>query len=133
MGHLNRRYYAMGRSASEMAEVQDQAARDMIDQLGVPAQQMKQAGFINKHMGNDRMPSMDSGMPTQRKLKDDMVTPGRVGGDGILIEGTHTNANGDRIVTAYRRNGPILEKIHIREERVGERTRIISEIYGGHS
>jgi hypothetical protein len=133
MGHLSRRYWALGSTATEMAETQDKAARDMMDEMGLPTAQVKQAGFLNRHMGNDRMPSMDSGLPTQRKIKDDMVAPGRVGGDGILIEGTHTNSNGDRIVTAYRKNGPLLEKIHIREERVGERTRIISEIYGGHS
>lgn len=133
MGHLSRRYWAMGTSATEMAEKQDQAARDMMDEMGLPSGQVAQAGFLNHHMGNDRMPSMDSGLPTARKLKDDMVAPGRVGGEGIIIEGSHDNANGDRIVTAYRKNGPLLEKIHIREERVGERTRIISEIYGGHA
>jgi hypothetical protein len=133
MGHLNRRYYAMGRTASEMAETQDQAARDMIEEMGLPTKQIAQAGFLNRHMGNDRMPSMDTGMPTQKRIKDDMTSPGRIGGDGIIIEGSHTNSNGDRIVTAYRKNGPLLEKVHIREERVGERTRIISEVYGGHA
>lgn len=132
MGHLGRRYWGMGRTASEAAEVQERAAVDFIESLGAP-DQIKQAGFINKAYGHDRMPSMDSGLPTQKHIKDDMVSPGRIGGDGILIEGTHMNANGDRIVTAYRKNGPHMEKVHIREERVGQRTRIISEVYGGHS
>lgn len=132
MGHMSRRYWALG-SAIRTAEVQDDAARELTEMLDPTGKKIKQAQFINHHMGNDRAPSMDSGLPTARRFCDDQPSHARIGDDGIVIEGSHTNANGDRIIEAYRKNGPLLERVHIREERVGERTRIISEVYGGHN
>jgi hypothetical protein len=35
------------------------------------------------------------------------------------------------VMTAYRRNGPRFEKVHIRQVQAGEHTRIVTEIFGG--
>lgn len=131
MGHQSRRYWALG-TASETAKAQDEAAEELVHQLDPTGKRIAQAQFLNHHQGNDRTPSMSTGMIPPKKLKDDMFSHARVGDDGVIVEGTHTNAEGDRIVTAYRKNGPLLEKINIVEQRAGRRTFIITGIRGGH-
>lgn len=130
MGHQSRRYWALG-SASETAKAQDAAAEAVIAELDPSGEKIRQAGFINRLKGNDRTPSMAAGMTIPKVIKDEMMSHARIGDDGIIIEGTHTDANGDRVVEAYRRNGPRMEKVNIVEVQAGRRTFIISHIRGG--
>lgn len=130
MGHQTRRYWALG-SASETAKAQDEAAEELVHSLDPSGKQIEQAQFLNRHQGHDRTPSMESGMAIPGKLRDEMMSHARIGDDGLIIEGSHRDSNGDRIVEAYRRNGPLLEKVNIVEVQAGRRTFIISHTRGG--
>lgn len=130
MGHQSRRYWALG-SALETAKVQDAVAEQVAAELDPTGKRLAQARFINHHMGNDRTPSMQSGMPTQGKLKDEMFAHARVGDDGVIVEGEHRNADGDRIITVYDKNGPRLNRRQVVEVQAGKRTFIISHVRGG--
>ena len=130
MGHQTRRYWALG-SATRTAEIQNEAAEAVISELDPTGEKIRQAGFINRIKGNDRTPSMETGMSVPKHLKDEMFAHARVGDDGVIVEGEHRNANGDRVITVYDKNGPRLNRRQVVEVQVGSRTFLISHVRGG--
>jgi hypothetical protein len=127
---MTRRYYALGRTASEAVAYQEKAASDFVESLGVSPDQLANAKAKVKLLGNDRAPSEQTlGSPTH--LRDGMTAHARIRGEGVLLGESHTNAHGERITEGYIKNGPHLEKVRIRESEAGPRSRIISEIFGG--
>lgn len=130
MGHQTRRYWALG-SASETAKMQNEAAEAVVAELDPSGEKIRQAGFINRLKGNDRTPSMETGMAVPKHLKDEMFAHARVGDDGVIVEGEHRNANGDRVITVYDKNGPRLNRRQVVEVQVGSRTFLVSHVRGG--
>lgn len=128
---MTRRYYAMGRSASEAIADQEGAVSGFIESLGASPKQLAQAKTMVKMLGNDRAPSEQT-MGTPVSLREGLVAHARIGGEGVILGESHTNAHGDRITEAYVRNGPHIERRRIRESQVSDRTRIVSEVFGGH-
>lgn len=122
---MTRRYYAMGRTASEAITDQENARAGLLEEMGVTPQQLR---AVQSHVhlgGHDRAP--------------DRVTMGRQGetvsigrDEKVMLEESHTNAHGERITVAVRQNGPNIERFRIREVEVGPHTRMITEHFGGH-
>jgi len=47
-------------------------------------------------------------------------------GDTVSLTDDHVNAHGERVYEGYRRNGPLIERVLIAEERVDPRSVIVS-------
>lgn len=120
---MTRRYYAMGRTASEAANDQEKARAQLIEDIGATPEQLRGARARMKVAGHDRAP--------------DRVSMGRQGGEvsiasgeKVILEESHTNAHGERITTALRQNGPNIERFRIREVEAGPHSRLVSEHFG---
>lgn len=122
---MTRRYYAMGRTATEAVAQQESAREGMLEEMGVKPQELRNARSLLKIMGHDRSPDGANMGPQSERLS-------IAQGEKVILGESHTNADGDRVTVAYRQNGPHYERFRIRESQAGEHTRIVSEHFGGH-
>lgn len=121
---MPRRYWMMGgfdHTPGERADLHETLREQMIEQRGFTPEQLAGARRVLKAQHAEREPVAANGS----------ATPIMANGDRMQLEESHVNAHGDTVMTAYRRNGPRFEKVHIRQVQAGEHTRIVTEIFGG--
>lgn len=126
------RYWHMGwapGTISAAAEKSEQARETLIDSLidspdgrrvGLDRDGIENCGRFVKAQGHDQAPTLKSGV----------AGPARVKGEQFQLVDEHVNAHGERVLEAYRRNGPHWERIHIHEAQAAPHTRVVSRVEG---
>jgi hypothetical protein len=104
-------------------DVAREAMTDMVlnhpraKQMGVDREQMENVQRFVSGLAGDRHPTLSQGASGEAKVD---------GGDTISLTESYTNAHGEVVVEGYRRNGPRIERVRVVEERVDERTKMVT-------
>src|SRR5258708_15352227 len=121
-----RRYWGIDRTMLEAVADQEKAREGLLEGLGATPQMLKNAKGILHITGHDRPPDVQAAGQQAAGVTAD----GFVKGERLIVTETVTNAHGDRVTEAYRKNGPHFERVRIREQQVGEHTRAVTEFFG---
>ena len=121
-----RRYWGLDRTMMEAATDQERAREGLLEGLGATPQMLRNAKSIMHITGHDRPPD-------QRAVGQQAAGVTNTGYDkagALIVTETHTNAHGDRVTEAYRRNGPHFERVRIREQQIAPHTTAVTEHFG---
>lgn len=121
-----RRYWGLDRTMMEAVSDQEKAREGLLEGLGATPQMLHNAKNIMHITGHDRPPDQ---LATGRQAAG-VTASGFAKGEQLIVTETVTNAHGDRVTEAYRKNGPHFERIRIREQQVGEHTLAVTEHFG---
>lgn len=121
-----RRYWGLDRTMMEAAADQEKAREGLLEGLGATPQMLKNAKSIMHITGHDRPPDVQA----VGRQAAGVTATGYVKGEQLIVTETVTNAHGDRVTEAYRKNGPHLERVRIREQQIAEHTFAVTEHFG---
>lgn len=93
-----------------------------IKAAGVTHDEMQNAQRFIQGLAQDRAPTLRSGPSGEARVDS---------GDTISLTDHHVNADGERVIEGYRKNGPHVERVRVVEKRIDERTTIVTRRLGG--
>lgn len=89
---------------------------------GITREEMDNAHRFISGLAGDRHPTLRHGPSGEARVD---------GGDTVSLTDSYTNAHGETIIEGYRRNGPNIERVRVAQERVNERTTMITRRLSG--
>jgi hypothetical protein len=130
---MSKRVFAMsgfkGKSSTDINERQDRLdiARDALmnevlghpkaQQMGITRDEMENVRNFIGGLAEGRAPTLRHGPSFEARVDS---------GDTVSLTDDYVNAHGERVLEGYRRNGPLIEKVRIAEERIDPRTVIVN-------
>ena len=129
----NRRVFAMsgfkGKPSTDLNERQGRldVARDALldevlshpnaQKVGISRDEMENVRRFIGGLAEGRAPTMRHGPSFEARVDS---------GDTVSLTDDYVNAHGEKVYEGYRRNGPLIERVCVAEERLDPRTVIVS-------
>jgi hypothetical protein len=110
------RFWALGAAV----ERQEALRAGMIAASGMPKEALEGARRVTQTQHMHREPTEQNGF----------ASPAVVNGETFQLTESHVNADGETVLSGYRRNGPQFEKVRIVQAQASEHTRIVSRVIG---
>lgn len=135
---MSRRVFAMsGFKGNPMADHNDRldrlaVARDaMTDmvlnhpnaaRMGIDRDTLENTRRFISGLAGERHPTLSAGPSGEARVDS---------GDTISLTESYINAHGETVIEGYRRNGPLIERVRVAEERIDPRTKMITRRLSG--
>jgi hypothetical protein len=90
--------------------------------IGLDRENLENVQRYISGLAGDRHPTLSAGPSGEARVDS---------GDTISLTESYTNAHGETVIEGYRRNGPLIERVRVAEERVDPRTKMITRRLSG--